>query len=179
MKLFKAQWFVALGFLALAAMVMLSGCGGGGPDVEYVEGKVTLDGTPVEGVTVGFSPTGPLGGTPATGRTDANGVYRLTATGGGEVGGGVATGEYNVSFSKTEVTGGGGDMTAEETEKFMQTEEYEKLSSGGLSAPPKSVNVLPMGYANPLTSGITVTVKGGKNVGGEFDFDLKSDFQPQ
>ncbi len=42
--------------MVLAMVVGLAGCGQKGPKVQYVEGVVTLDGNPVEGATVGFSP---------------------------------------------------------------------------------------------------------------------------
>lgn len=171
MKWFRIQWA-----MAVMAIVVVSGCGGGGPSVEYVEGKVTLDGTPQEGVTVTYSPTSPGSGLAAVGTTDANGVYKLTAKPAGGFEEGTAVGEYNVAFSKV-ATGEG--LSYEETQKMMEDPNYGQSGGSEPSAPPESKDLLPAGYANPKTSGFTVTVKEGQNTGDEFSFDLKSDFQPE
>ena len=90
--------------------MLLAGCGPKGPDVNLVEGVVTLDGTPVEGANVNFAPkqepapgdiSGPL---LAGGATDANGKYTLSVIRGGAIGGGTTAGEYNVSIVKKRVT---------------------------------------------------------------------------
>lgn len=56
----------------LAAVV--AGCGGG-PDVASVTGTVNLDGKPLEGAMVVFTPV--AGGRSSGGRTDATGHYEL------------------------------------------------------------------------------------------------------
>ncbi len=160
--------------MALAALVSFVGCGKSGPDVNYVEGIVTLDGKPLEGVSVGFSPVDAKIGIPAVGNTDANGVFKLTAIQGGEPQGGTGEGEYYVSFTKSASTGVG--MTYEDTQKMMEDPNYgQSGSSPGQT--PKDLNVLPKAYLNPATSGVKVTVKSGKNTGDEFKFDLKSDYK--
>ena len=65
----------------VAAMLLSTGCGGEKPigdvpDLIPVRGKVTLNGQPLGGVTVTFTPVGPDGGT-STGVTDGDGMYRL------------------------------------------------------------------------------------------------------
>ena len=62
---------VPLGAVCLLIGMVL-GCGQRGPVVEMVEGVVLLDGQPVEGATVLFSPDagGAADGLPAVGRTD-------------------------------------------------------------------------------------------------------------
>ena len=76
----------------LAALVC--GCGRRGPRVELVEGAVVLDGKPVEGATVFFSPVASAGegaaGLPAAGRTGFDGGFRLNAGGGAKPGAGTA-----------------------------------------------------------------------------------------
>ena len=59
----------------LVAMV-LTGCGGADdtPSLGYVTGKVTLNGTPLEGVILVFKPDN---GRAATGTTNAEGEYEL------------------------------------------------------------------------------------------------------
>jgi hypothetical protein len=56
--------------------VNLAGCGGPGdrPEIGQVTGTVTMDGAPLKGVQVMFSPTQ---GRPATGVTNAEGKYKL------------------------------------------------------------------------------------------------------
>ncbi|MGQ0633683.1 MAG: carboxypeptidase regulatory-like domain-containing protein [Planctomycetaceae bacterium] len=63
----RAFPLLALSFLAVA------GCGRG--DLGYVTGKVTLDGEPVEGAFVTYSPK--AAGSPAYGRTDDDGEFYL------------------------------------------------------------------------------------------------------
>ena len=62
-----------------------------------VSGLVVLDGEPVEGATVLFTPTEP-GGKAAKGVTDASGRYVLKPA---ETGGDVRQGAYKVSIKKT------------------------------------------------------------------------------
>ena len=103
------------------------GCGGvDGPDVEYVEGVVTLDSKPIEGVTVGFSPTKADSGTPATGMTDANGVFKLTATGGGAAEKGTSVGEYNVSFFKIPIAAANQSFEEEHAAAEKEAEKGEQ-----------------------------------------------------
>jgi hypothetical protein len=56
-------------------LVLLSGCGGGGPQVAPVSGTVTLDGKPLPNAEVMFVPVG--GGRPSTARTVDGGRYEL------------------------------------------------------------------------------------------------------
>ncbi|MCU0876174.1 MAG: hypothetical protein MUF06_00075 [Pirellulaceae bacterium] len=160
--------------LGLAAIVLagLAGCDGtSGPAVEYVEGKVTLDGQPVEGAIVGFSPIGSgdtaLG---AVGTTDASGVYKMTTMPTGTVDAGAVAGDYNVTIQKL----------APSTDTEVISEDDPRYEQGTISgnAAPKAAEVkhlVPQKYNSATTSGLKVTVKPGSNKGGEFDFDLKSE----
>jgi prepilin-type processing-associated H-X9-DG protein len=65
-----------------------------------VSGHVTLDGQPVEGATVVFTPT-EQGGRVAKGATDATGRFALKSS---ETGDGAKPGTYRVSVSKTDNT---------------------------------------------------------------------------
>jgi hypothetical protein len=60
--------------LSLGALLLCAGCGRS--DLGRVSGTVTMDGEPVEGVTVTFMPNG--GGGVSFGTTDSNGEYTLT-----------------------------------------------------------------------------------------------------
>jgi hypothetical protein len=155
----------ACGLFLLPALLL--GCDGSGPDVQYVEGVVLVDGQPVEGVTVSFSPVNSETGLPAVGTTDATGKFTLTALQGGSPGGGTTAGDYKVGFTKSDVT----SISAEEAQQMQDDPNYGK--STGLSAPPKVMSAIPNKYTNPDTSGITVTVKKGENKGEDFQFKLE------
>lgn len=71
------QWaggWRALGLLLVAASVIAVGCRARKGNVAGVTGRVTLDGQPVRGASVGFQPRN---GRPAYGGTDADGRYTL------------------------------------------------------------------------------------------------------
>lgn len=128
-----------------------SGCGDGTPTVktEHVRGVVTLDGSPVEGATVTFTPVVGGSGSAANGYTDAKGEYELTLLSPGAgmkavMGGGTLPGEYQVSVIKS-VAGEVADPTR------------------GQSQAPKLTYVVPKKYNNVRTSGLTATVEVGSN----------------
>src|SRR5262245_15157134 len=92
--------FVALtcGFATVVGVIFLVGCGGAGPGLQRVTGKVTFDGKPVEGAAVEFQPKASAG-SPSYGVTDAGGTYKLMFTLDKE---GAALGDHIVRISKTE-----------------------------------------------------------------------------
>ncbi|MDR2643417.1 MAG: hypothetical protein LBC74_11560 [Planctomycetaceae bacterium] len=129
------------------------GCGQNNPySTNYVEGVVFVDGLPMEGVNVTFSPRQPQGYS-AGGVTDAAGKFKLT-TGGAPVNSGALSGEYNVTFRKVQVK----ETTFEESQAGKQTTE---------------TYLIPAKYGDVQTSEISpVTVeKGNKN---SFEFHLKT-----
>jgi hypothetical protein len=140
----------------LAGMVL--GCGHRGPAVEMVEGLVLLDGAPVEGATVLFSPesSGPAGGLPAAGRTGPDGVFRLNAAGGAKFGAGTKIGDYLVTVSKQD-------------HDPVPPPDPDKPPSG----PPnvKVWDVLPVVYKDAVTTPLRAAVKKGKN---SYRFELDS-----
>ena len=144
-------------FLLVVPFVFLSGCSRG-PKVNYVEGIVTLDGTPVEGVDVAFvpvqipAPNDLTGSLLATGYTDSNGKYQLSTTRGSAVDGGTTVGEYKVTFVKKFITFGAGGPTG--------------------NSPPQMRYDVPAVFENSDNSKILVEVVRGKNI---FNFALKSD----
>jgi len=124
-------------------------------ETEYVEGVVTLDGQPVPDAVVTFVPVDRQQGISATGRTDQEGRYKITAVGlkGGataKAGGGTLAGEYFVGVVKDETPS-------------VSDEQIEEGSSSGLPRAPEVKHIVPAKYNNPRTSGIKVTVKKGKN----------------
>lgn len=145
---FIAQWAPAM---AVTASVVI-GCQRS--EFQYVEGVITLDGVPVDGASVAFRPRA-KGGMMAAGMTDANGRYRLNPLRGKD-GTGALAGEYDVSIIKTKEPGEPGVSASREGRL-----EY----------------VTPPGYADAATSGLTATIKPGRNTGESVSFDLKSSFR--
>jgi hypothetical protein len=70
---FRARWSF---LLTLTALLMVSGCGGGGPREYQVTGRVTYDGQPVNEGEIVFLPTNSEG-TPRAGRI-ANGTFQIS-----------------------------------------------------------------------------------------------------
>lgn len=121
----------------------LAGCGNG---LVSVSGTVRLDGKPVAEAGVVFHPV--EGGAPASGVTDAQGRYQLSA---GSRPGALA-GEYRVTVSKQRTSGIG---------------ENELPLPGGI----KIQLLVPQKYGNPQTSPLRATVGRGS---ANHDFDLSS-----
>lgn len=67
--------------LLSAGLALATGCGGGGPSLARVSGRVTLDGKPYPNAVVSFQPVGgkdnPNPGAGSMGVTDADGRYVL------------------------------------------------------------------------------------------------------
>ena len=149
--------FWAAGAMGLAVW---AGCGKSGPSVEMVQGMVLLDGAPLAGATIGFTPLTPGVGLPASGASAADGGFRLTATRGGMPGRGTAVGDYAVTVTKTERIS-------------------EPPSEDRPAAPLKIRHVVPEAYGSIATSGLKATVKKGVNKGDALQFDLKSNYKPE
>ena len=140
--------------LFFVALLCVVGCSPRGPVVQFVEGTVTLDGVPVSDADVCFTPKG-AEGMPALGKTDANGQYRLTAAQGGEFGKGAVLGDYDVRVMKYV------DLDAVDPVN-PQPGDYLPMA--------KPKHHLPEKYADAKTSGLSATVKRGKN---RIDFNLE------
>jgi len=113
-----------------------------------IVGTLTLDGEPVEGVSVILSPRDRENGRVAGGITDRHGKFTVT-TGTATMVNGAVPGEYDVTFSK------------------MEIEEGSSLEE------PNWLYVIPQKYRNTRTSGLApITVEpDGKN---NFSFELSS-----
>ena len=145
--------FITVRGLATAATALfLIGCRPS--EFQYVEGVITLDGVPVEGASVTFRPR-EKGGMMAAGMSDAGGRYRLNPLRGKE-GAGVLAGEYDVSIIKTQ-------------------EPDDGVARGSREG--RIEYVTPPGYADTATSGLTATIKPGRNTGASVSFDLKGTFR--
>ena len=154
--------------LVLAVGFACGACSTGGPSVEFVEGVVTLDGKPIEGVAVSFSPVDAKTGTGAVGTTDASGIFRLTTIPNGTPNAGAKAGDYNVTFSKSTGSGASAQPLSDD-----DNPDYGKAPASGKTESMTSERVIPEKYENPATSGFKVTVKPGTNKGDAFKFDLK------
>jgi hypothetical protein len=159
--------------LALLAAVVPVGCSRPGPAVEFVEGKVLLDGALLADATIGFSPAEGAG-LGAFGRTDAAGKYRLTSAGGGRTLAGAPIGSYIVTVRKyRNPLDDLGPRPAPDDPVAAGKWDAEAKRLGEL--PPESV--IPVGYGEKSSSGLKATVKKGRNVGPEFRYELKGDFK--
>lgn len=127
----KVSWPV-LQLLLLANLLsglVMAGCGPRNPATTKVEGVVALDGQPIEGAAVVFTPSS---GPPATGTTDSDGRFVLSTF---KQGDGAVLGQHRVTVGKTRTKSTGPD-------------EEEEL-----------VFIVPKQYANPSTSPLTCEVQ--------------------
>lgn len=142
-------------------VLLFSGCGGREyPPTYETSGAITLDGAPVEGVTVSFLPQD--GQQPANGKTDSNGRYRLTSftRNDGAMAGGFAV--VMMKFPKIEVVT---TPTGTPWDPDNETDEYNPDDG-------EEENELPEKYADSKTSGMTATVVADSL--NTFDFKLRS-----
>ena len=142
-------------FWSLVAIVLLlAGCGSGAEESEYrlapVSGTVTLDGQPLAGATVMFSPTDVGIGQTSYGVTDAQGNYSLTDP---QQRDGVAVGTHKIVVSK------------------LVQPDGSPIPSGASAADIGAVEQLPPKYSDPETSQTIVTVP---EAGKTFDVSLTS-----
>ena len=153
--------------LALSLLTVLwAGCGGPErPNMAPVSGVVSFQGQPLVGAQVSFhndkSPR------VASGVTDAQGKFTLTTF---DPGDGAIIGEHRVSIAKLQ---GASELSsasaADPTAAYGSG--MAAAASGKMSTLQK--NELPAKFANPTSSGLTVTVsKEGPN---EFPFDIKAE----
>lgn len=156
---FQTQAYVLIFLISL-----LFGCNRGNPyNAVQVSGTVTLDGKPIQGVTVTFSPV-EEDGISAFAFTDGEGKYTMT-TGGARHGSGALPGTYRVLLSKTE--------------NVHQLPSLEDLDSGRIRKPLsmaeafKVNHLIPQKYEDPNTSDLEpiAVERGKKNI---FNFELKS-----
>ena len=137
----------------LALTVALPACGGKKViKTQPVTGTVTLDGSPLADANVIFTPTGD-GGSPASGKTDASGVYKLQ-TAQGAAGAGTTEGNYVVTVTCNKVV-----------------KEAERDSEGEVIREEETQNIVPAKYGDQKKSGLTATVVKGPNT---YDIELTS-----
>jgi len=174
---------LVLGLIGL----LTAGCSRGlkRPLVHPVKGRVTLEGQPLEGVGVSFSPVVKGQGVTAFGKTRADGSFTITSTLGGTLGAGAMAGEYAVMLQKfVDVApdavppqfAAAADDSSRQVQQWFSKQETSRVEDE------KTVRyvilgLLPEAYGNAETSGLRVTVKPGTNSGPAFEFDLQRDFR--
>ena len=144
--------------LFCCAALLLYGCGPANPyGTVVVTGTVTVDGEPMEGVTISFVPSGD--GMSAFGLTDVSGNYRLT-TAGAPFGTGAVPGTYSVTFTKLE------PVPVTSMADIQST-------AGGQLRMSQPVHLIPQRYSTPATAGFdpVEVVARGRN---HFEFNLES-----
>ncbi|MGL6195075.1 MAG: carboxypeptidase-like regulatory domain-containing protein [Thermoguttaceae bacterium] len=150
-------------FTLLAICVVFSssilGCNKG-PALIPVSGKVTLNGEPLEGANVSFSPKHIGNGDAAVGVTDANGLYKLQIMDPkAKVGGGTTKGEYTVTIRKS----------------LVEWDGKSYVQGMGNSEPARATTVrelMPQIYTSDATTPFSAVVEKGKK---NYDFDVVSE----
>jgi hypothetical protein len=183
--------FPACGQILCVSLLLLgwaaAGCSRGlqRPIVHPVEGLVTLDGQPIEGVGVSFSPIVPGKGAAAFGKTLSDGSFSLTSTHGGLANAGAMAGEYAVMFQKfidvapdavPPRTAAAADDPTRRVPQWFSRQEASRLEDEE-TVRFVILGLLPEAYAKAATSGFRATVAPGRNAGEAFTFRLSSDYQ--
>ncbi|MDR0869689.1 MAG: carboxypeptidase-like regulatory domain-containing protein [Planctomycetaceae bacterium] len=143
-------------FWFCTAFLLFSGCTKSNIiPTEDVTGTVTLDGAPLEGASVAFSPKSEGQGTPASAVTDSKGFYVLQ-TPLGKAQAGTSQGEYTVLVRKYE---------QKKTGQKIKNDDGSEIE---LTQPN---NTLPAVYGDPSKTPLSASVKQGKN---SYNFELKT-----
>ena len=122
--------------LSLSVLLLcFCGCPSSNENIGWVEGVVTVNGTPVEGARVRFYPTTGRG---SSGKTDETGHYELKYTRSED---GAVIGEHKVTIS-----------TEAEANNYEQDDAVEARAES-----------IPKKYVNLKTTDLTATVKSGNN----------------
>ena len=160
------RWSLVLALAVLTALVGCSGDKRAGPPTVKAGGVVLMNGQPVQGAQVYFSPqagSAQLGARAAYGVTSAKGRFQLSTS--SDIPGALP-GEYTVGIAKERAEGG---MTPEDAKQYYQKNKAPPKTVKS----PKLINDLPDKYKNPAKSQLMATIKAeGPN---EFTFELKKD----
>jgi hypothetical protein len=136
------------------------------PEFRYVTGTVTLDNNPLEGATITFFPLEPSG-VSASGYTNAQGEYTLTALESFTAGKGTKPGKYRVTIVKNErvINTNMDDLNAGRITYNEYMERQNKQTK-----PKKQQSLVPIIYTDQTQSPLVVTVEDKRNI---LDLDLK------
>jgi len=160
----KQTLFVLATICALA--VLCGGCNKNTFGVVDVTGKITVDGQPVEGISVSMSPADAAANPSqraAAGVTKEDGTFRVV-TPGAKVAG-VMPGEYVLTFQK--------EVWLTEDGELAENIPYDPSKPEPKTHPE---DLLPAKYKNPQNSDCKVTIEAKKYKKGEvaFEFDISS-----
>ncbi len=133
-------WLLLAGFLV--------GCSGS--DRQPVQGTVTLDGEPLEGAAISFTPA--EGGRPASGNTDAQGKFTLGSFTAND---GLPPGSYKVSVVKTEARTQAQAAPTDDAENG-EAASGESASMGAMETGVRYIT--PVKYASPLTTDLIIEI---------------------
>jgi hypothetical protein len=135
-------------------MLILVGCGPGGPATHEVTGKVTIGGEPAKDLSITFSPVSPDGQV-ASGSVGADGTYTLYTGAQGTPG--AVAGKYKVVLTEAQAGGSGAATSEEEMPDYMQSGEDPT------KAEPEESGGVPSEYTSAETTPKEVEVKAGPN----------------
>lgn len=142
----------SVAFILVLGAVALVGCSSDDgaddlPETVSAEGVLTLDGKPLEGASIVLSPSDPAGYAAST-ISGTNGKFRLQSF---PMKDGAVPGNYQIAVTKSVESGGAGAWKPEDF--------GEDAAHAAESPPPSSLkNVLPAQYADPQTSGLSLTI---------------------
>jgi hypothetical protein len=148
-------------------MAAVAGCGSKNTALATVSGTVTHNGNPVDGAHVSLHSTVEVDGKKGqsyAATTDSSGNY-VIATNGKEPG--IPPGLYKVTVTKYE--GKGGPMEGIDAGQL----DAMKSDTGATTKGIGPNNLLPMEYANPGSTKLSVTLDVGKNESKNFDLKGK------
>ena len=127
-----------------------------------------MDGAPLSGAVITFSPIKGGTGSAAVGTADANGEYKLTDMKSTNIGSGAVAGDYNVGIVWFKPEANDTSRSSGSSAAAITT---DKAGATTVSGPKLA---LPAPYQNPETSELKATVKSGQNT---FDFPLDGKFK--
>lgn len=149
---------------ALSLCVLVPGCGQPGIGAIPAKGTVLVDGKPMEGVMVIFHPD--QGERAASGKTDANGEFKLTTELAND---GALPGSYKISVTKHVNEKDDVPTNVNPNDPASLDAVYRKVDAKKKTV---SQNLVGKTYENHLGSGLVATVEKGKD--NNFKFDVKS-----
>jgi hypothetical protein len=153
----------------MAGLLLFTAVGCGGPETEPpvpVSGKITFKGKPVDGAQVTFLSKAQTGGRSASGRTGADGTFKLTTF---KTDDGALPGEYAITVSKSTAT------TSQETDvaKGVYGADYGAMMDAAAKGTPvaEASSELPVKYASAAESGLARSV--AKDSVNDFEINLE------
>jgi len=156
--------YLSLGALALALVLAFSGCSK--KSMNKVEGKVTLDGQPLDGATVIFEPASE-DGRPASGLTGSDGVFHLTTY---TTGDGAVPGDYKVLIKKSDTSMTEGMGTPDPSDPKAQQEAMKKFAEKQKTKPATNKPSVPFQYGDAAKTPLKCKVPPD----GPLEFPLRS-----